>query len=188
VSGVRVLVVCTANVCRSPMAAAFLDDALHGDGIEAVVTSAGIRPADLPVDPVATAALAEFGLDISGHRPRAVTREMVETDGADLVVTMTREHVRTVAVLERAAWPRTFTLRELVRRAEAVESRDCSIDAWVAALGAGRRPSAVLGDDPADDIADPYGAGRATVWRTAAELRSLVARLVQRWPLDDRDQ
>jgi len=59
----RILILCTGNSCRSHMAEGILR-AAAGDVVE--VHSAGSNPAGY-VHPQAIAALAEIGLDISGH-------------------------------------------------------------------------------------------------------------------------
>jgi arsenate reductase (thioredoxin) len=59
----RVLILCTGNSCRSHMAEGILR-AAAGDLVE--VHSAGSKPAGY-VHPKAVAALAEIGLDLSGH-------------------------------------------------------------------------------------------------------------------------
>ncbi len=59
----RVLILCTGNSCRSHMAEGILR-ATAGDLLE--VGSAGSNPAGY-VHPQAIAALAEIGIDISGH-------------------------------------------------------------------------------------------------------------------------
>ena len=64
------------------MAAGFLD-ALAGERIEA--RTAGSEPAT-ELDPVAVAAMAEVGIDISGATPKALTDEAVGL--SDVVVTM----------------------------------------------------------------------------------------------------
>ena len=141
--------VCTANVCRSPMAAALLQHRCDQLGVDVSVSSAGVRAHQLPVDPDAVAVLAEQGLDISAHQPRAFDRAML--DDADLVVTMTRDHLRTVATAAPGMFRRAFTARELARRLARHEHLDLD------ALNEGRSPRELMGDDPADDIADPYG-------------------------------
>lgn len=77
-----VLFVCVHNAGRSQMAAALLRD-LAGDRVR--VHSAGSAPA-AAVNPVAVAAMAEVGLDISGCRPAALSDEAVQA--ASVVVTM----------------------------------------------------------------------------------------------------
>ncbi|MGV9820753.1 arsenate reductase ArsC [Nocardia xishanensis] len=77
-----VLFVCVHNAGRSQMAAGFLT-ALAGDRIEA--RSAGSAPA-ATLNPVAVAAMAEVGIDISGKTPRKLTDEAVGV--SDVVITM----------------------------------------------------------------------------------------------------
>lgn len=181
----RVLVVCTANVCRSPMAEGLLRQHFDRIGADVVVTSAGTRGGQLPVDPEAVAALQSLGVDIRPHQSRAINRQLLDTDGADLIVTMTRDHLRTIATMGRTLFHRTFTLPELARRSTD-SSRDMPTDlaGWIEALGEGRKPSLLLGADPIDDVSDPYGQGAAEVRRTAAELDRLVQTIVKLapWP------
>lgn len=127
--------------------------------------------------------LGTLGIDISTHLPRALDREILERDGADLIITLTREHLRVVATYDRTAWPRTFTFRELVRRASLLPVTH-TWSAWLAALNADRSPRDLMGDSELDDIADPYGAGVAAIHRTATELDQLTRQLVSLapWP------
>ncbi len=77
-----VLFVCVHNAGRSQMAAGFLKH-LAGDGVE--VLSAGSNPADL-VNPVAVAAMAEVGIDVSKEKPKLLRDHAVQQ--ADVVITM----------------------------------------------------------------------------------------------------
>ena len=77
-----VLFVCVHNAGRSQMAAAYLGH-LGGDAVE--VRSAGSAPRD-QVNPMAVAAMAEEGIDISARVPQILTPEAVEV--SDVVVTM----------------------------------------------------------------------------------------------------
>ena len=145
-------------------------------GAEVTVTSAGTHASGLPVDPSAVSALHRLGVDISAHVPRRLDREVVRADGADLVIAMTRAHLRQVAVTDRTAFARSFTLLELARRIErSGPPRDPGLAAWVAHLGEGRRVADLMGDDPLDDVADPYGQGDAMVRRAADEIDRLTA-------------
>ncbi|MGH9164345.1 MAG: hypothetical protein ACRDZW_02380 [Acidimicrobiales bacterium] len=170
--------VCTGNICRSPMAEALLADRLGRAGVEARVHSVGLLSAGQRVPVHAVAALAPRGLDLGDHRSRRLSADHVA--GADLVLGMTREHVREVVLLAPAAWARTFTLKELVRRAEAVGPRRPGQDlgGWLDAAHAGRTRRDLLGESTQDDVADPYGLGPADYEGTARELEGLVARLV----------
>ena len=77
-----VLFVCVHNAGRSQMAAALLTH-LASDRIE--VRSAGTEPAD-QINPVAVAAMAELGIDITAAAPKVLTGEAVQT--SDVVITM----------------------------------------------------------------------------------------------------
>jgi arsenate reductase len=77
-----VLFVCVHNAGRSQMAAGFLRD-IAGDRIE--VRSAGSMPAD-QINPVAVAAMAELGIDITAEQPKILTTEAVQA--SDVVITM----------------------------------------------------------------------------------------------------
>ncbi|GAA4181948.1 arsenate reductase ArsC [Gryllotalpicola koreensis] len=77
-----VLFVCVHNAGRSQMAAGFLR-ALAGDRVQ--VFSAGSEPADR-LNPVAVAAMAEVGIDITANEPRILTTDAVKA--ADVVITM----------------------------------------------------------------------------------------------------
>src|SRR5438309_8964274 len=87
----HVLFVCTGNICRSPLAAALLERALKERGLDVNVTSAGTGAWDgAPASEGAYLVGLERGLDLSGHRARLLTRELVEQ--ADLILTMARHH------------------------------------------------------------------------------------------------
>ena len=77
-----VLFVCVHNAGRSQMAAALLSRMAEGS-IE--VRSAGTQPAD-EVNPVAIAAMAELGIDITAANPKILTGEDVQT--SNVVITM----------------------------------------------------------------------------------------------------
>jgi len=97
-----VLMVCTGNICRSPMAAALLRARLEEEGAcgEWEVLSAGIRaPEGRPASAYAMAEMEERGLDISDHRSQSVTEELMQR--ADLILAMTRHHAEAL----KAAFP-----------------------------------------------------------------------------------
>jgi arsenate reductase len=78
----RVLFVCVHNAGRSQMAAGFMSHLGQGR-IE--VLSAGSAPKD-SINPVAVAAMAEVGIDISNNSPKVLTTDAVEQ--SDAVITM----------------------------------------------------------------------------------------------------
>jgi len=88
----NVLLVCTGNICRSPLGEALLRRAVTQRGIDGVtVVSAGTGAWDgAPASEGAYLVGLERGLDLSGHRARLLTRELVEA--ADVILTMARHH------------------------------------------------------------------------------------------------
>ncbi len=108
----RVLLVCTGNTCRSPMAAGALRRRLAADGGRIVVESAGTAAwDDQPATEAAVRVAARAGVDLSEHRSRRLTPAIVR--GADMVLAMERNHLAAVRALgadpERshllAEWP-----------------------------------------------------------------------------------
>ena len=183
-----VAVVCTANRCRSPLAAAILAHDL--ERAERVRTEAGIAVVSFgteataaPATPGTVTAARRIGLDLSTHVATRIDPAVLAQ--ASLVVTMERRHVQDVAIAVPAAFPRTYTLKELVRRGSAIGARgsDEPLDAWIARAGADRRPVDVLGRSPIDDVADPTVDRLVDHDALAAELSELSARLVAlAWP------
>ena len=80
-----VLYVCSLNRVRSPTAAG-LARKFYGDSLK--VESCGLEPAD-EVDALATAAMREVGVELSGHRPKAL--KDMRLGAFDLVVALSRE-------------------------------------------------------------------------------------------------
>jgi protein-tyrosine phosphatase len=174
VSPPEVLILCTANVCRSPMAEALLADRLAALGTAATVRSGGC---DARLCPEAITAMAGYRLDIASHRSRRVTADDLER--ADLTLAMARENLRYAVVTAPAIWPRVFTISELVRRGEAIGRRPPgeSLAGWLARAHAGRERAALLGDSGDDDVADPTGGPQRGYTETAAILSQLLDRL-----------
>ncbi|MGC5629658.1 low molecular weight protein-tyrosine-phosphatase [Georgenia sp. Z1344] len=89
---VRVLVVCTGNICRSPMGERMLADELERAGVDADVTSGGTSDYEVgnPIDPRAASTLHRRGVPVEAHTARQVTAE--DLGAVDLVLAMTEEH------------------------------------------------------------------------------------------------
>jgi protein-tyrosine-phosphatase len=87
----HILFVCTGNTCRSPTAEALLRRALAERGATGVtVGSAGTGAWDgSPASEGAYLVGLEKGLDLSGHRARLLTRELIRS--ADLILTMSAQ-------------------------------------------------------------------------------------------------
>ena len=177
---IEILIVCTGNICRSPMAEAFLRRRLENRQIDAVVSSAGTRTQGRPPTDEVVELMADLDLDVSEHRSRLLTRQLVAD--ADLVLCMAREHLREVVLIEADAYPRTFTLKELVRLADEAGRRpvNISLTDWLRKLDDGQP---TIGFSEADDIEDPIGRRFAIYRRVADEIEWLTDRMVELvWP------
>ena len=160
---VDVLFVCTGNLCRSPSAALLLRQHLGDEaGAEVTVHSAGTFGADDGPPSALVEEGSTFGIDLGSHVARIVDPGMIET--ADLVVGLAREHVRETVVAVPSSFPRTFTLREIVRRGLQVGPRGDTeeLGTWLGNLHEGRRHADLIGASPDDDVIDPMGGRRTT--------------------------
>jgi protein-tyrosine phosphatase len=160
------------------MAEFLLRERLGSLGVDAQVASAGLLQSGNPASAHGVDILRGRGLDMTTHRSRAMSRDILAP--ADLIICMAREHVREAVVANPALWPRTFTLKELVRRGELAGPRRAGepLTDWLARVGQGRRIADLTGSSPDDDVADPIGGPRSAYERMATELDGLLDRLV----------
>ena len=174
----RILVVCTGNICRSPMAEALLRAGAEAAGLDVQVASVGMHAVTGPADPQAKRVMAARGIDIDGHRARQF--QPVDAATADLVVTMERAHVIEIVAEATSALGHTFTLPELVRLGSAVGPvGEAGLTEWLASVAALRDPASMLRGNPADEVDDPYGRGRRSFNRCADQLDQLCAATIE---------
>lgn len=102
---------CTGNTCRSPMAAGILRSMLKQAGVANVgVASAGTHGLHFaPASFFAVQAARERGTDISRHRSRRLTGEIIGQ--ADLILVMSQEHLEHVKRAYPEAAGKTYLLR-----------------------------------------------------------------------------
>jgi protein-tyrosine phosphatase len=113
----RLLLVCTGNICRSAAAELLVSSWAAGSpGASLLVRSAGTRAvAGRPVHPWTAAALERRGVPTAGFSSSRLTGD--DVDRADLVLTMAAHHRDELLALRPRALRRTFTLHEASRLA-----------------------------------------------------------------------
>jgi protein-tyrosine-phosphatase len=175
-SDASVLIVCSGNICRSPLVEAMLRHRLADSPFRADVSSAGTI--DWNAKPMAdnsVQVLVEYGIDPGEHRSRKLTADLLHS--ADLVVGMSREHQWAVDALAPKAMPYTFLLGELVRLGEKFGPRGAlSGDEWIARVDT-LRPTNRLAR-PGDELDDPMGEPIEAFREMGARADELTARLV----------
>ncbi|MEN0128973.1 MAG: hypothetical protein AAGC49_05990 [Brevundimonas sp.] len=190
----RVLVVCTGNICRSPaierLLAAGLGGTFRGQGpgrlapaIEVSSAGAGALVGSPMTDEMA-ALVATHGGAVTGFEARQVTAELVLQ--ANVILTATRRHRSAVVELAPSAVRRTFTLREFARIAASIDPSDLpgagatTADRLAALipLATARRGTVRARVAADDDVVDPYGGNGQLYARSFAELEPAVRTIV----------
>jgi protein-tyrosine phosphatase len=187
-----VLVVCTGNVCRSPVAEGLIRAAMRarfGDSAPSVASAGLAGWIGSAADPHSVSALAERGIDISAHRGRRLDDH--DLSEASVVIAMATEHREAIGRSVPEVADRTFTLKELVRLLEASGEAPAGDDARDVlerriADAAALRRTGFEGNPLDDDVADPLGlsveAFRAMTWELGEWVDRLDAALFGREP------
>jgi protein-tyrosine phosphatase len=164
--GGGIVTLCTANVCRSVMAAI-------------TVRSAGMTRCGDPPCPEVISVMARYGVETASHRSHVACAS--DLARADLILAMARDNLRYAVITEPAAWPRTFTLKEIVRRGEQIGPRRPGepLAYWLSRAHAGRERASLLGASAGDDVADPAGGPAEAYAETADLLDLLLTRLAE---------
>jgi len=162
----KIVVVCTGNICRSPAMEVLLAQAL-GDSVE--VTSAGTAgmptwPVSPPMAQLLLSENPELADAVNCFRSRPLTEKLVNE--ADLILTATAAHRADVLALNPLALRRTMSLGELARLSTAVDPvpwADADTPAQrltkLVPLAQAARHKFAPAAAQTDDIIDPYGRG-----------------------------
>ena len=180
---VRLLMVCTANRCRSPLAEAAARRWLAARPVPVVVASAGVAAAaGIPATPTTVTAGRGLGLDLTGHRSRPAEPEVIRW--ADVVIGMESAHVLELASRAPECQPWIATLPELAHaaRTDPLAAPRPGVDGatlreWVA------QHHAPLGDLLGGrlDIGDPVGRPAADHERAAARIIADLDQVLSSW-------
>lgn len=111
-----VLVVCTANICRSPMAAGLLQHALAAQpeplrSLKVVSAGVAARRGE-PVSENSVVALRKVGIDISKHVSQPLTQDLL--DDALAVICMTESHRAMIQLQAEPAPRHIYLFREFL--------------------------------------------------------------------------
>lgn len=175
----RLLVVCTANRARSPVAAQLLRREGERRGLEQLaVHDAGTAavPGE-PLLPTVARAIRDWGLELDQHRSRPL--ELPAADQVDLVLTMSEQQRREVVRRDPRLLDRTFTVPELIRLGSSRSWRS----GWEGTDDVVRRlhrlrPVVPPARKP-EDVADPAQGGRRLAGGVVRELRTSTTRIAQ---------
>jgi protein-tyrosine-phosphatase len=175
-----ILVVCSGNICRSPIAEGLLRLAMQARpdlDIRAISSAGTIAMDGAPATREAVAAAGERGVDIARHAARRLTDPMIT--GADLLLCMAAEHREEIEERVPAARDRTFTLKELARLLERSPGGG-TLQERLAAAARARDEGALTESDRFDqDVVDPLGMPLETYRTIAVELEGWTDRLVR---------
>lgn len=174
-SPLRILFVCTANICRSPYME-LRAKALTGANDRVEFLSAGTHGFRAhAVDATMAESLHDRGVDaelIDGFTSQRLTRELIAS--ADLVLTAEASHREYVLEEAPAAFRKVFTLGQF---AESVARLDPGLNgrALVTAVGHRRAGASTL-----QDIRDPFRRGRAAADASADQIDALFQAVLGR--------
>lgn len=120
----NILIVCTGNICRSPMAEGMLKTYLHSRLADRVqVSSAGTHALHgNQAQPHAMEVMRRRGIDISGHRARQLSGSLIKS--SDLVLVMERFHLKFIRMKSLFSSARSKLLTEYDARGEVAEVPD----------------------------------------------------------------
>jgi sulfate adenylyltransferase len=169
---IRLLFVCTANICRSAYAEVLARHLLGGDPTVEVASAGTHGWRDHAMDEEMATTLVARDIDPTGYRSRRLTMRMVEE--ADLVLTAEVAHRRFILDDRPGVFRRLFTLGQFDRTLDDVPD-DLRGRDLVAAAGKGLWPAAVE-----DDVQDPYRRGPEAAAVAAQHIETLLTRFLPR--------
>lgn len=186
----RVLLVCTGNTCRSPLAESLLRAMAKRRGIEVDVRSAGTAAMDgSPISSHTAQILQEMGEQTEGRTSQSLSASLVAW--ADLILTMTMSHKSHLLHLYPEAVHKVYTLKEYAQSgdpqlAQLTEERERLISELQIKQAMNEpiteedhsKLMALEEQLPDYDIADPFGGSIETYRASAAELEACIEKVL----------
>ncbi|MET3951492.1 low molecular weight phosphatase family protein [Arthrobacter sp. UYEF36] len=184
---VRILTVCTGNICRSPVAERLLQTGL--DQVQPgafVVRSAGTRAmVGDPIQPPSAEIIRTYGGTPDDFAARLLTPKLLRE--SDLVLAMTAKHRGAVMQMDASLLKRTFTIREFARMLQVLEQRDAPsavVDLpafWrgLPARAASVRHLALAAETSDNDVVDPYRRGQELYNQMEDELAPAILTILR---------
>ncbi|MFN2471252.1 MAG: low molecular weight phosphatase family protein [Gaiellaceae bacterium] len=170
----ELVMVCTGNRVRSPVAEGFMR-ALT-EGLPVRISSVGVLDlGPVPPLPEAIETAAAVGLDISGHRARCVLAE--DLSSADLVVGFERKHVATAVVDAGAPRERTFAITELADLLELIDPPRATGPVEHARQVVARAQGLRHHHAKLEELPDPLGGSQDVYRETIWQVRELTQRV-----------
>lgn len=183
----QVLVVCTGNICRSPLIERVLQRALDerwGTGAVRVRSAGTMGLEGCPMDERAARHLVALGGDPEGFVARRLTKDLVAS--SDLVLTATREHRGKVVQLYPRALRYAFSYLDFADLARHLPDEELprveTGPEWVAEatrILAARRGLRAPLEPHLADIVDPYRRDDAVYEQMVAQVREATPHVVR---------
>jgi protein-tyrosine-phosphatase len=118
----KLLFVCTANICRSPMAVGLFSKILKDKNTYGkwIIESAGTWALEgQPAAAGSQAVMKDKGLDISGHIARSVNQEIIQS--SDLIITMESGQKESLCMEFSEYADRIYLLSEMTDQKQDIE-------------------------------------------------------------------
>lgn len=120
-----ILLVCTGNSCRSPMAKGYLWQLLKNREDIEIISAGVVARSGTSATAEAIKVMADLGVDISGHFTRHLSEDMIRK--ADLILVMEKSHKDAILTRVAEAKGKVYLLKEFGREAEVASDENLDI-------------------------------------------------------------
>lgn len=126
----KILIICTGNTCRSPMAAEILKKMAKERNLDIEVDSAGIFAfEDQSASDNAISVLRREGIELQSHKAKRLDKRLITE--ADLIITMTESHRDAILKFMPATESKTYTLNGFIEKpGDILDPFGCSVEVY----------------------------------------------------------